>query len=151
MNISKRKAEQQDLHFLLALRKATMNAHLLASSMSVSDANHLQRIQLEFESAEIVESAGRPVGLMKVTRRDRSWELIQLQLLPHLQGLGIGSKLIDALLQEAHSAGASVALSVLKSNPARHLYARHGFVVCGESAQSFEMICEAHAPTPRAN
>ncbi|MEQ1518229.1 MAG: GNAT family N-acetyltransferase [Usitatibacteraceae bacterium] len=140
MKLSKRPAVPDDLDFLLALRKTTMNEHLVSSGMSTSDENHMKRIELEFQSSEILESSGSPVGLIKATRRGNAWELIQIQLVPDFQGLGIGSELIEGLVAEASRVGASVKLSVLKSNRARFLYERLGFVICGEDERSFHMV-----------
>ena len=47
------------------------------------------------------------------------------------------------LLAEAKRIGAAVKLSVLKSNPARSLYQRLGFVIVGENDQSLLMVCNA--------
>lgn len=143
MILTRRAALPGDVEFMLALRRATMDEHLLSSGMSTSDDNHLKRIQVEFQSAEILESSGRPVGLIKATRSGSAWELIQIQLVPELQGRGIGSELIESLVSEAKLVGASVSLSVLKSNPARHLYERLGFVITGEKDHSFSMVRNA--------
>jgi ribosomal protein S18 acetylase RimI-like enzyme len=64
---------------------------------------------------------------------------MQIQLMPSLQGKGIGTRLLQSLVQEAREAGAGLKLSVLKANPARRLYERMGFVVVEEKATAYDM------------
>ena len=108
--------------------------------MVATDAEHMKRIELEFESAQVLELNGQRVGLLKAVRRGNDWQLLQIQLVPMLQGRGVGATLIRELLTEARSSGATVQLSVLRANPARHLYERLGFVVVGESEHSYRMV-----------
>ncbi len=140
LQITMRDADIGDTSFLLQLRRQTMNAYLEKSGMSTSDENHMLRIELGFDSAQIIQVDGKDSGLLKCIRKERDWELVQIQLLPALQGTGIGGLLIRQLLDEAQDAGASVRLSVLKTNPARGLYERLGFVVTDESDKSFNMV-----------
>lgn len=139
--LTRRPATAADVPFLLELRRLTMNGHLAASGMSLSDENHLKRVEIEFEAARVLERDGCPVGLLKLVRQGLRWELVQIQLVPALQGSGIGRALLEELLAEARQAGATVRLSVLKLNPARRLYERLGFVVATESEHSYEMVC----------
>lgn len=140
MQLTKRKATSVDIPFLLELRRSTMSPHLVASGMSASDAGHMKRIELEFESAQVLELNGQLVGLLKIVRQASNWELLQIQLIPALQGKGVGASLIHELLAEAGQLGANVHLSVLKSNPARRLYERLGFVLTGENEHSYLMV-----------
>jgi ribosomal protein S18 acetylase RimI-like enzyme len=136
-----RDAGTGDISFLLQLRRQTMNAYLEKSDMSTSDENHMKRIELAFDAAQIIQINGKDVGLLKCVRGGREWELVQIQLLPELQGTGIGTRVIKELLVEARTSEASVRLSVLKVNPARELYERLGFVVIDENEKSFDMLC----------
>lgn len=138
--LTRRPATAADVPFLLELRRLTMNGHLAASGMSLSDEDHLKRVQIEFEAARVLERDGRPVGLLKLARRELDWELVQIQLIPALQGSGHGRALLEDLLVDARQAGATVRLSVLKLNPARRLYERLGFVVETENEHSYGMV-----------
>lgn len=53
---------------------------------------------------------------------------------PQSRGLGVGSRLLDAIVDQARAAGLhKVRLDVIDTNPrARALYERHGFVATGE-------------------
>ena len=138
-----RAATEHDIPFLLALRRRTMSAHLAASGIDVSEADHLQRLRAAFDCASIVLHAGEPVGLLKVVRQEHEWELVQIQLAPSVQGRGFGTLLLQSLVAQARCAHASLKLSVLKTNPAKRLYERLGFITFSENAHSYEMVLAA--------
>lgn len=116
-----------------------MDEHLVASGASCSEAQHRERLMHHFDCAEVLCSKGNPVGLLKVQRTLYEWEIIQVQLSPELQGQGVGRWLLEQLIDEASSARATLRLSVLKANPARHLYERLGFKVVDEDAHEYYM------------
>jgi ribosomal protein S18 acetylase RimI-like enzyme len=125
--LSLRPAREDDLPFLLALRIETMDGHFRASGVEVTREQHLERVRVRFECAQIIEHEGRAAGLFKVARDGLDWQLIQIQLAPELRGRGLGERLIRGLIAEAQSAGAALSLHVLHANPARRLYERLGF------------------------
>src|SRR5687767_3432280 len=109
---TRRKATPEDLPFLVNLRHETMNPHLAASGVNQSEEEHLQRVLVHFESAEVLFQGSEPAGLLKVVRNGRSWKLVQVQLRPALQGQGFGTKLLEQLVSEAQAANAMLRLSV---------------------------------------
>jgi ribosomal protein S18 acetylase RimI-like enzyme len=137
--ISRRKATPTDLPFLVKLRRETMDLHFAASGVIQSEEEHVQRVLVRFESAEILVQDSEPIGLLKVVREGLNWELVQVQLCPSHQGQGLGTKLLKQLISEAQVANANLRLSVLKANPARRVYERLGFTVVAEMAHAFEM------------
>lgn len=142
-----RPAEEADVPFLLELRAKAMGEHYTAMGLSPTP-DHLEaRVRAGFEVARIIEFEGRPVGLLKVQRPAGEWHVMQLQVAPEVQGKGIGSALLRAVLDEARHAGVAVTLSVLKVNRARHLYERLGFVVTGEAGDDgFHMRADPTSP-----
>src|SRR5262245_3162300 len=88
---------------------------------------------------QIMELDGRPIGIMKVERTDTHIQLHQLFILPEYQRRGIGGWLLEDLLAEARAVGLPVRLRVLRVNPAKHLYERHGFRVTSEEPARFYM------------
>jgi ribosomal protein S18 acetylase RimI-like enzyme len=57
----------------------------------------------------------------------------ELHVHPHHRGKGIGGALLDVVEDEARAAQAGhISLTTGSSNPARHLYERHGFEVMSE-------------------
>lgn len=141
-----RAAAEADVPFLLALRDRTMTHHFLASGVNVTPEEHRERVFYRYECAQIIERAGLPVGILKVTRDGREWQLVQIQLAPELQGQGIGRALVDELCAEARAAGAALTLHVLHQNPARRLYESLGFRVVEVGDHDFVMRLDAPDP-----
>jgi ribosomal protein S18 acetylase RimI-like enzyme len=77
--------------------------------------------------------------LLKAVRDADHWDLVQIQIVPEKQGRGFGSTILEKLLADAVQANVPVSLSVLKANPARHLYERLGFRIVKEKAQAYDM------------
>ncbi|MBY8038435.1 GNAT family N-acetyltransferase [Vibrio fluvialis] len=145
MDFSLRQATPNDMEFLLTLRDVTMRHYLEQVGAPTSREAFLQRIHYHFDDAKIVLIDDQLAGLFKATfLPDRNqWYLVQIQVHPDFQNARIGSRLIAALIEQAKTEGASVGLSVLKSNPAQHLYARLGFQCTGESEFEYDMVCPA--------
>lgn len=141
-------ATVEDLPFLLALRKATMQEHMERAGAPATDADHLARIQYHFDDAQIVWVDGRPAGLFKHYRDTGGWHILQIQIAPDFQGMGLGRRLIEPVLDRADAEGAPVTLSVLKGNPAQRLYTALGFIPVKETELEFEMRYEPGAVRP---
>ena len=134
-----RPATEADIPFLLELRQRTMSEHQRASGIQPSERERRERVLASFESAEIILLAGAPVGLLKVVRDPGSWDLLQIQIVPEKQRKGFGSTIVGKLLDDAKQAHVSVSLSVLRANPARHLYERLGFRIVGQNDHAYDM------------
>jgi len=147
LEIKYRPALKSDLEFLLDLRIQTMNAHLIASSLPVSDEAHLQRINYQFEHALIIEIDKRAIGLLKIVKRADNIELIQIQIAAPYQGKGIGRRILSDLIEEAIELEKTITLSVLKTNKAKNLYSNVGFNIVGETDDSYLMLFEKYRPS----
>jgi ribosomal protein S18 acetylase RimI-like enzyme len=94
----------------------------------------------------VIEQDGLPVGRLRVVREAHAITLAGIQLLPEHQNKRIGSTLVTQLMQEAGEKGIPLQLSVEKDNPnALRFYQRHGFILCGESDDAFEMEYRSQA------
>lgn len=87
-------------------------------------AAHLQRT--DPDGAYVAEQDGRVVGVTLAIRRGPLWFLSLLTVAPHLQGLGVGARLLTQALRTAEGAGAGW---ILSSDDPRALrrYALAGF------------------------
>lgn len=66
---------------------------------------------------------------------------LSIALYPECRGQHVGALLLGTLLQHARSDGRSaMSLSVNRENPARRLYARHGFEVVAEPGDALTMV-----------
>jgi ribosomal protein S18 acetylase RimI-like enzyme len=76
---------------------------------------------------------GEPAGRLYVDRRIGEIHLIEITLLPAYRNRGIGSQIIQDLLNEAAQKKCSLSLHVQKDNPAVRLYRGLDFKVVGEN------------------
>jgi GNAT superfamily N-acetyltransferase len=72
-------------------------------------------------------SNGRPVGRLYVARLDQEIRIIDITLLPAERNVGIGSYLINQLLDEAKQTGKITRIYVEEFNPSLRLFQRLGF------------------------
>ena len=82
-----------------------------------------------YPSAEyqVILLDGQPVGRLYIHRRDDEIHIMHISLLPEFRGWGIGSSLMNQILEEATKNNLPVTIRVERFNPALHLYQRLGF------------------------
>ena len=78
-------------------------------------------------SHDIIVSNNRPVGRLYVARLDQEIRIIDITLLPAERNTGIGSYLIQQLLDEANRSGKITRIYVEEFNPSLRLFERLGF------------------------
>jgi ribosomal protein S18 acetylase RimI-like enzyme len=150
-NISLRPALPDDSDFLLSLYASTREAELQMFGWSEAQLDAFIRMQFNAQQHHyqgaypdadhsIVCADEKPIGHLLVDRTAPEILLIDIALLPEFRGSGIGGRLIQALLDEAHPQGRAVKLHVWKNNPAARLYHRLGFTVTGDDGVYFEML-----------
>jgi ribosomal protein S18 acetylase RimI-like enzyme len=89
----------------------------------------------------LVLKTGEPIGQEVVERGAKTIRLIDIALVPAYRGTGIGTLLLNDLIEESRSSEATVELKVLRNNVAAiRLYERMGFVTTQEDAIYKEMI-----------
>ena len=129
--LRRRAAEPADLAELVALVEKTMRKYV-EQSLGPWDALGAERsiaASLQQGHWQILSLEGAPLGAMAVVRGDREMRLAELFLQPAFHGQGWGTALVGELLAEAQARQVPLRLRVLRSNPARRLYARLGFEV----------------------
>ena len=73
---------------------------------------------------------------------------LTIGVVPSRRGKGIGSELLDALLDRARADGfGRISLSVEKTNPAVHLYETRGFRPLRDDDGATVMVADLSAPT----
>lgn len=111
----------------------------------------LQRRTLEehWESREFrrIVADGETAGTVSMERKPGEWFFSDFYLLTAFQGRGIGAEVLSRFLREASEAGMPVTLKVIKWNPARTLYERHGFVATGETETHYLMRWDGRSVT----
>jgi len=89
-----------------------------------------QHYQLHYPTCErnIIEKDGRPIGRLWIDEWRDQIRLVDIALMPEWRGSGIGSMLLDEVLERGANAGKPVTVHVEGYNPALRLYERLGFV-----------------------
>jgi len=159
-------ATEADQPYLLALRKLTMVEHLARNDVHLTDQQHLERVQDSFHRARLIylqetSSQTQPgsqtqsqsvsqnqnqdqeqeqkvvIGMLKYQQNDNDLKILQLQIHPDHQNKGYGKAVMQQILRTVNTS--KVSLTVLKGNPAIHLYERLGFEVVGEDELEYWM------------
>jgi ribosomal protein S18 acetylase RimI-like enzyme len=145
---SLRPALPTDAEFLFALMKAALGPYVIATFGPWNEAAQREKFfsTLKLSLHSIVEQNAERIGCLNVERRENTFKLNRIFLLPSHQGRGIGEALMRDLMREADAAQLPIRLRVMRANPARRFYERLGFVVTGEIETHFLM---ERAPTRR--
>jgi ribosomal protein S18 acetylase RimI-like enzyme len=75
----------------------------------------------------ILGGQGEPIGRLYLEEMDDEFRIIDISLRPESCGQGIGSQILQNILDQASAAGKAVRIHVEQSNPAMRLYGRLGF------------------------
>jgi ribosomal protein S18 acetylase RimI-like enzyme len=149
---SLRQAVPEDRDFLLRVYASTRADEMLLVDWNDEQKDAFLRMQFEAQDAyyrenygsatfDVIEVDGEPGGRLYVARWADEIRIIDIALLPEHRGVGIGTALLSALLDEAAEAGKRLSIHVEVNNPARRLYERLGFVEVEE--QGVYLLMEA--------
>ncbi|MEN3378932.1 MAG: hypothetical protein V7604_4287, partial [Hyphomicrobiales bacterium] len=87
-----------------------------------------------------------PIGRIVVDRPGTVLHIVDQAIVPYMRNRGIGTAIMQSLMDEARAAGLPVRLQVASSNdPSMRLYARLGFVPIQETPAYVEMEWKATA------
>lgn len=144
MSVTLRSARPDDEEFLYELFCHTMGDELAAlgdAILRMQFKAQLLTYSAQFPAAEhqIIMLDERPIGRVLVERSESENRGVDIALLPEYRNGGIGKMLVQELLDEAARAGKPFRISVVKSNPALHLYERLGFKTTGDTGTQFLM------------
>ena len=131
--ISLRPATRADDEFCYQLHKAAMGGYVAAVW------GWDEQVQREYHARafrprrwQIITANGADAGMLSVEYRPDEVYLARIEIRPGLQGRGIGTRIINALLAEARQQGQDLVLDVLVVNErARALYERLGLTEVG--------------------
>jgi GNAT superfamily N-acetyltransferase len=148
-----RPAHPRDFRFCERLYFVEMD-HII-SRLGLDMARQRESFARQWHVAEvrIITMAGEDIGWLQTKTTDSTLFLGQLYLSGRMQRQGIGTRVLQMLIEEARRAGKPVTLGVVKINPARRLYERLGFQRTHEDRHKVYMRLEAQtgAETPPAD
>jgi ribosomal protein S18 acetylase RimI-like enzyme len=134
VNLSLRDTTPEDQDFLLNVYASTRLDELAVTGWD--DNQKLAFIRMQFlvrerswpeVDSKIILLNGHPVGRMLVDRSDAEILLRDIALLTEYRNAGIGSRLLQDLMNEAAAARKLISLHVLSTSPAVRFYERLGF------------------------
>lgn len=139
-----RPAARSDFEFLYRLHVSTMREYVSAT-WGWDDALQERMFRDRFDPShiEVIEHQATPVGMWSVDESGDAVSVLNIQIEPAYQRLGIATAMLRTLVARASGTGRAVSLSVLKVNPARGLYERLGFAVVAETSTHFLMRTRA--------
>ena len=96
--------------------------------------------RLQAYDASVIESDVGAVGGLFVESTSACIDIVELQVVPEYQGIGIGTSVVQGVVDEGQRRGIPVTLSVVLANArAKQLYERLGFEVTGFEAPFIRM------------
>jgi ribosomal protein S18 acetylase RimI-like enzyme len=139
-----RPATAADRDFVVEVNRVAMGPYLEAA-FGWDEAAQRAYFDEGFDASggDVIQVDGVDVGELLVEERPGQLFLVRLAVLPEWQGRGIGSEIVQMLVERAHELGSALALDVFKCNPrAARLYESLGFVRTGESETDVSMRLE---------
>lgn len=136
MEIKFRQATDADLSFLDAVYTTCMKKHVERIYPWKSE---LFSQNFEPSLTQVIIVNGVEVGMVRVSQENNELYLGDIAILPAFQNQGIGTAIIQGILDDAMARNLSVRLRVLKQNPAKRLYKRLGFVTLAETETHYIM------------
>lgn len=153
--ITLRDAVPEDESFLRQLYRSTREEELGFFGWSTEQQNIFIDVQYRAQSysfsqahpdgrQQIVLLSGEPIGRLFTSDADSTILLVDISLLTEYRNRGIGSYLMDGLLNRARTENKKLQLQVRKANRACLWYERLGFRVLRDTGVYYEMVRESH-------
>jgi GNAT superfamily N-acetyltransferase len=149
MDIRFRAAQPADFRFARDLYFETMGwiiERLFGWDQAREEDNFAAFFKLD--DARIILADGAEVGWMQEWADDSSIVLGSLYVIPAMQRRGIGTWVLQSILERAGREQKAVTLAVVKINPALDFYVRHGFRITHEDEYKFYLRAERLSRLP---
>ena len=139
-----------DIPFLMRLYASTRAEELQA--VPWSDAEKQAFLASQFEAQrrhyrhyiptcafDVIVRHGEPVGRLYLEQRQTQLHIVDIALMPHARGQGVGTAILTALQARARTHAKGLGIFVEKFNPALRLYRRLGFTEIDDREVYLEM------------
>lgn len=158
--ITTRMATAEDDEFLFKLFAAAKSGDFASLGLDAQQLRPLLEMQYrarhfayaqEFPAAVdmiLCLADGTVVGRHLVERQAKCYRTIDIAVLPEYQNRGVGAWALQHIQQVAALESVPCRLSVLKSNPALHLYERMGFLRMAADELSYELEWQPQRTAP---
>jgi GNAT superfamily N-acetyltransferase len=149
-SVTLRLSTPADQEFLFAVYASTREEELSLWNWDENQQRAFLEMQFRAQSQQyglcypeadnnVIIFADHPVGRLLVDKMGPEITLVDIALLPEYRNRGIGTQLIESLLQEAKTLRKNVTLQVVRGSAAARLYERLGFTMVGGDAVYLEM------------
>ncbi len=140
MRIALVPATSRDYEFARETYYATMRwiiERLFGWNQAEQDASFASQFRLE--DARLIMMDDQRAGWIQAQQNESAVTLHQFYVVPALQRRGIGTRVLEMVIQEARDEGKPLKVAVVKINPAKGFYDRHGFRVTHEDEYKYHM------------
>ena len=138
LDVALRPAEPEDAGFLYQVYASTRQEELAQVRWSEVERESFLRMQFQTQDRfyrseyagatfDIIEVSHTAAGRLYVHRRQDEIRIMDIALLPEYRGRGIGTRLLEQILEEAAGGHKKVSIHVEVFNRASRLYGRLGF------------------------
>jgi predicted acetyltransferase/GNAT superfamily N-acetyltransferase len=144
--IELRPAQAADFAFCRRIEYDTMR-WIIEQLSGLDEAQHFEKFAKKWtvDEVRIITVDAKDAGWLQTAPLDDAICLRQIYLDRPFQRQGIGTRVMQLVMEEARSQSKAVSLGVVKINPARRLYERLGFRTTHEDEHKFYMRREADA------
>lgn len=143
MTLTLRPATSEDFPFCEAIYFTEMDQIMTELGMDKARRRETFKAGWSAAQVQVIALGGSDIGWMQTWPEPDSLYLSQLFIEAPFQNRGLGGEVLARLLRQTDAQGVPTTLSVVKSNPARRLYERHGFALTHEDERKFYMRREA--------
>lgn len=136
-----RDASEADSQFCYRVKVAAHKGNIVATYGPWDEAEQRAYHEKQWSPSgvRIISADGCDVGWVWCADAGACVEVNGFYVLPSHQRRGIGTQVVQRVLEEAESAGKAVLLQVMKQNSALAFYRKLGFAVVGSTDTHFEM------------
>jgi ribosomal protein S18 acetylase RimI-like enzyme len=138
-----RPAQADDRDFFAAVYASTRTEELAPVPWSAEQKAAFLEQQFAAQSAhyaqhraaattDVILVDGEPAGRLMVLRSEHDTLIVDIALLPPYRRLGIGTRLLEPIIEETSERGATLTIHVERMNTALRLYRRLGFEAVGD-------------------
>jgi ribosomal protein S18 acetylase RimI-like enzyme len=140
MEITLRQAKAKDFEFLWNLHKATMKSYVKQIwGWDDEFQEEYFKNRFHYKDNQLILLDKEPIGAIEIHDRERELFIATFEITPKFQNKGIGSTVLERIINTSDNKQKPLKLQVLKVNPAKRFYKRYGFKIVDEKEHHFIM------------
>jgi len=146
-----RPAEAKDAAFIYDLRTLTMRDHIAKLPGWNEERQEAFCMDFDVQQHQIILVDGKEAGALSVIEKPGEVYAGNMHFVPRMQGKGLGTAVLGAVIADAHRRGLPVTAQVLKTNTiSLRMCKTLGMEINGETEERYLLIAKAPIGTPAA-